>query len=92
MGESSSAPRAADSPTGAAHRLGADEAHPASTASACAPSTTTIRSSSVTRGLGGDRLLEQRPPPEVGEQLRPLTVARAGARRQDQTCIQAGAS
>jgi hypothetical protein len=92
MGESSSAPRAADSPTGEAHRLDAAEAHPGEQRVRVRAEHGHDPLDLGHRGLGGDRVLEQRSSPEVGAQLRPLTVARAGARRQDQTCIQAAAS
>jgi hypothetical protein len=41
------------------------------------------------RGLGGDRLLEQRPPPEVGERLLAPTALPTPPRV---ACIQAAAS
>jgi hypothetical protein len=76
MGESSSAPRAADSPTGAAHRLGAAEAHPGEQRVCVRAEHDHDPLGLGHRGLGGDRLLEQRPPPEVGERLWPPTACR----------------
>jgi hypothetical protein len=91
MGESSSAPRAADSQTGAAHRLGAGEAHPGEQRVRVRAEHDHDPLDLGHRGLGGDRLLEQRPTPR-GSASGFGPLRRAGARRQDQTCIQAAAS
>jgi len=90
MGESSTAPRAADSPTRAAHRLGAAEAHPGEQRVRMRAEYDHDPLDLGHRGLGGDRLLEQRAAPRSASGFGPLQ--RAGARRQDQTCIQATAS
>ena len=57
-----------------------------SSAGARAPSTTTTRSSSADRALRRDRMLEQRPAIELGEQLASGPESATGPGGQDQAC------